>query len=76
MADPTTDRTAKKRSRRKVIDAYAACGSHGKPWAHYSGPSSYIGQLAVFETHRAAKKAHGGNIHRVKLYIEQEPCND
>lgn len=70
-----TDRTlpAKKRSRRKVIDAYAACGSHGKPWCHYSGPSSYIGQLAIFETHDQANNAHGGRIHRVKIYIDAEP---
>jgi hypothetical protein len=31
------------------------------------------GQIAIFETARQALSAHGGPIHKVKIYIDQEP---
>lgn len=72
MGEPVP--TAKKRSKPRRIGmvAYAVCGSHGKPWCHLSGPSSHPGQLAIFESARAAHKAHGGRIHEVKIYVERE----
>jgi hypothetical protein len=65
----------KRRKPRRTVDAYAACGSHGKPWCHMMGPRAKPGQLAVFETFNQAVNAHGGKIHRVKIYIDAEPCN-
>lgn len=68
-----SDRLTKKGSkRRKVIEGYAACGSHGKPWVPMiNRVPELIGRLAIYETEKQAR-AEGPWVHRVKIYIESE----
>lgn len=64
--------TKTKRQRRLVMEAYAACGSHGKPWVPMiNRVPELIGRLAIYETEKQAR-AEGPWVHRVKIYIESE----
>jgi hypothetical protein len=73
----TDTRTEKKHLRRRKLVAYAGTGSHFGPWVQMDDCQRGLrGQMAIFETYADALRSEGNpyRVHRVTMYIEQEPA--